>query len=1082
MKRILRPLFMLSLLYLSSPSGIAQQNTLTTRPVISYQGLLTSSQNGQPLNGTHRIVVTLYGDEQGSIRVWEGSYQTELNNGVFSLQLGSGEYPLPTAKDLDRAMWLGVRVDDNEEMKPLSRLTSTLNALTVSDGSITKDKLATDYVAAIAVDGEKITGQGSTLNLVPGKGLRLDYDKTTGSVILSQDKSATKGDDDKPLPVTGIFWSEGGNFATNPVTDYVGTFDPTPLEIRVNGAVGQFSPAGDGRVMQYTPTALSPNLIGGHNANFFAAGINGATVGGGGTIGTPNSIGADFGTIAGGDGNTTTAAAFGGAIGGGITNSVADAYTTVAGGTGNNALGKASTVGGGAGNNAIIRESVISGGTSNTTNAQYSAIGGGNANTANGLTSTISGGMNNVANGQETTISGGVNNLADGQQSTIGGGSTNNATPAGFGGTIGGGITNSVADAYTTVGGGIGNNALGKATTVAGGASNNAVTRESAIGGGIGNTTNGQTSTIAGGLTNSANGQESSIGGGSNNTTGGNTSTIAGGSFNNAGGLSASIGGGMNNNAAGQESVISGGINNNAFGSQSSVGGGQQNNALATFSTIGGGGGNVISANESTIGGGMNNSANGQTSTISGGIANAANGQESAIGGGSNNVANAQLSAIGGGVGNFADGIFSTIPGGRGNNINNLGVGSTVGGGIGNSISDANSTIGGGISNTIVGTFSAIPGGQNLTISKYSFGFNGDFSGAVTDISAFPSTSLFNETDVWIGNVTGTPKQLRFYAPNVNPLYVGSIFSSFEASPAQAATINYTLPAAAPTAAGDVLTCTPAGVMSWAAPAAGTVTGSGTATRIAFWGPGPGVTSNLQDNANLYWNNTNSRLSVGAGVAPNATAHIQSSGAVAVSTIATEVDNINTSATAGISKIGLLVRSSGAWTGAGSTNLGLVVGVGGGTTNYAATFNGGTVGVGTTTPLVSMDVNGGLATRSQQVNVVAGANVLPGGAAIVDRSFFVINSNTIVVGAAVVAIPNGLVDGQMIKLVNRNAFPAAPNNTFRIVMNGATNIVGTGNFGVNNLDLDLHDSASFIWDATAPGGGKWVMLYFTNNP
>jgi hypothetical protein len=44
-----------------------------------------------------------------------------------------------------------------------------------------------------------------------------------------------------------------------------------------------------------------------------------------------------------------------------------------------------------------------------------------------------------------------------------------------------------------------------------------------------------------------------------------------------------------------------------------------------------------------------------------------------------------------------------------------------------------------------------------------------------------------------------------------------------------------------------------------AAAGAGTVTGSGTATRVAFWNG----TSSLSSNADLYWDNTNSRLGIG---------------------------------------------------------------------------------------------------------------------------------------------------------------------------------------------------------------------------
>ena len=50
----------------------------------------------------------------------------------------------------------------------------------------------------------------------------------------------------------------------------------------------------------------------------------------------------------------------------------------------------------------------------------------------------------------------------------------------------------------------------------------------------------------------------------------------------------------------------------------------------------------------------------------------------------------------------------------------------------------------------------------------------------------------------------------------------------------------------------------------------GTVTGSGTATRVAFWNG----TSTLSSNANLYWDNTNSRLGINIG-SPSNSLHIE---------------------------------------------------------------------------------------------------------------------------------------------------------------------------------------------------------------
>ena len=103
---------------------------------------------------------------------------------------------------------------------------------------------------------------------------------------------------------------------------------------------------------------------------------------------------------------------------------------------------------------------------------------------------------------------------------------------------------------------------------------------------------------------------------------------------------------------------------------------------------------------------------------------------------------------------------------------------------------------------------------------------------------------------------SGTAGELRFREPSGS----GSNFSSFKAG-VQAGDISYTLPTALP-ANNGVMQTTNAGVLSWTDLGAGNSivsTPGGVATRVAFWS---GATT-LTSNANLYWDNTNSRLGVG---------------------------------------------------------------------------------------------------------------------------------------------------------------------------------------------------------------------------
>jgi len=82
-----------------------------------------------------------------------------------------------------------------------------------------------------------------------------------------------------------------------------------------------------------------------------------------------------------------------------------------------------------------------------------------------------------------------------------------------------------------------------------------------------------------------------------------------------------------------------------------------------------------------------------------------------------------------------------------------------------------------------------------------------------------------------------------------------------------AATNTFLWPDADPTA-GQVLTAAApvAGVVTMSWGAAGSISGSGVATRVAFWTG----TSSLGSNAAYYWDNVNDRLSIGVGTSPGA--------------------------------------------------------------------------------------------------------------------------------------------------------------------------------------------------------------------
>ena len=157
-------------------------------------------------------------------------------------------------------------------------------------------------------------------------------------------------------PGSADAWSLIGNTGTSAGTNFIGTIDNQPFEIHVDGA----------RVMRYEPgDGILPNVIGGFSGNSVTAGIQGATIGGGGLDGGSNQVTGTLGTVGGGQAN------------------VAGDHGTVGGGRGNSATADFSSVGGGLNNTASGPEATVAGGLHNTASGQSSFAAGTNAMAAN---------------------------------------------------------------------------------------------------------------------------------------------------------------------------------------------------------------------------------------------------------------------------------------------------------------------------------------------------------------------------------------------------------------------------------------------------------------------------------------------------------------------------------------------------------------------------------------------------------------------------------------------------------------------------------------------------------------------------
>jgi hypothetical protein len=781
-KKRLFSIAMFLMLLISGRSAAQSTAVAPTSPrTLSWQGII-SGKEGNKIAGAHLLTVSLYGDDQGTARLWQNTMQTILDStGLFNCTLGAVDNPLPDAQAMDRPIWLGISIDGGLELRPLTEVTASAYALNVADnaittgkladgavssgkladgavttaklddGAVTADKLNMNYVSTISIDGQQISGKGTNLNITGGNGIKVAYNPTSQSIILAGADNTGEGGF-KTLGSDGD-WTLVGNSGTIPGTNYVGTSDNVAFDVDVNAT----------RVVEYRPNATSPNILGGYSGNTIGS-VHGATIAGGGYSGHINSISGNFAFIGGGSSNSTNTAIYT-FIGGGAFNIIGgdddddENYSVIGGGDSNYVDAMYSFIGGGHSN--VISDNTmatIGGGEINDIqDNNYGTIGGGKYNylstpsSSYGGYSTIAGGDTNIIYGDFITIGGGKHNWA---VTSLG-----NTYNAGYN-TISGGDSNYVLSDYSTIAGGrlnrietYGEGASIRSSFIGGGDTNIIRSSYSAISGGYQNwiDVNADHSTIGGGLYNQVESTLGTIAGGTNNVVSSQGGTVTGGNTNrvDVNSVLGFVGGGAQNLIVGGDTnTIAGGNENNIVGAgdgvtqSNSIGGGSYNQIqLSGWNSISGGTANSIlnsatSVGYNHIGGGNSNGINDAGySTIGGGLNNIVHytADYSAIGGGLSNTGNSGYATIAGGESNTIDigADHGFIGGGFLNKILPMSEGSTskysvIAGGDTNTIYNDHSVIGGGGSNTVWAGYDFIGGGSNNTMNDdmYESRFN----------------------------------------------------------------------------------------------------------------------------------------------------------------------------------------------------------------------------------------------------------------------------------------------------------------------------------------------------------------------
>jgi len=439
-------------LLLSARMSAAQTSHAPLPRTLSYQGVLTASGAGIKAAGSRLLTVTLYGDANGTIKLWQGTMNTTVDSsGVFNCLLGSADNPLPNAPAMDRPIWLGVAVDNGPELRPLSQVTASAYALNVVDNAITTAKLAdssvttakladrsvtwnkmgTDYIPYIRVNGAKVnTGQNS-INFTGGDGLRVDYDSNSMSVIIHTDTASNTitGHGATPQWVAPLLVcpsnSAGPNANNNSVTggctNVIDSFAfNSSITAGTNGTIHNstsFIGSGMGNNIGRTEP-------GGSDVDDFNSAI---------VTGDTNDIEEGWGFIGGGHRDSIEGTSYYSSITSGVKNKLIEnaEYSSITGGMQNTIYSQLNAIVGGENNkiDIVTGNSFIGGGDSNYALGQYQTIVGGHGNSDSGSSyiggSFIGGGTGNKTYGDGNVIAGGDTNAITYELSAIGGGAQN---------------------------------------------------------------------------------------------------------------------------------------------------------------------------------------------------------------------------------------------------------------------------------------------------------------------------------------------------------------------------------------------------------------------------------------------------------------------------------------------------------------------------------------------------------------------------------------------------------------------------------------------------------------------------------